>query len=123
MHLQKQELYCERTVTRFQQQSPANRITLQTQRLRHAAENLIQRTRALLRQKNAALAVQSALLDTVSPLATLARGYAIVRRKNIGNNQEEIITRSSQTQPGEQLDILLHQGRLECAINRVINPS
>jgi len=123
MHLQKQELYCERTVTRFQQQSPANRITLQTQRLRHAAENLIQRTRALLRQKNAALAVQSALLDTVSPLATLARGYAIVRRKNIGNNQEEIITRSSQTQPGEQLDILLHQGRLECAITKVINPS
>ena len=123
IHLQKQELRCERIVTRLQQQSPTNRITLQAQRLRHAAENLIQRTRALLRQKNAALSVQSALLDTISPLATLARGYAIVRRKNIGNNQEEIITRSAQTQPGEHIEILLHQGRLECEINKVINPS
>jgi len=122
-HLHRQELRCERIVTRLQQQSPANRITLQAQRLRHSAEILIQRTRALLRQKNAALSVQSALLDTVSPLATLARGYAIVRKKNPENNQEEIITRSSQTRSGERLDILLHQGRLECEITRVIDRS
>jgi exodeoxyribonuclease VII large subunit len=117
-HLQKQELRFERIMARFQQQSPFNRIMLQTQRLRYAAENLIQRTRAMLRQKNTALSAQATLLNTVSPLATLARGYAIVRRKNPENNQQEIITRSTQTHPGESIEVLLHQGRLECEVSR-----
>lgn len=122
-HLQKQELRFERIMAQFQQQSPFNRIMLQTQRLLFAAENLIQRTHAMLRQKNTALSAQATLLNTVSPLATLARGYAIVRRKNPENNQQEIITSSTQTHPGEGIEVLLHKGRLECEISRVVNQS
>ncbi len=121
--LQKQTLDFERIMARLQRQSPVNRMTIQRQRLHHATEKLIQGIQALLKQKSAAFSAQAALLDTVSPLATLARGYAIVRRKKPEKNQEEIITRSHQVQPGEQIEILLHSGSLECEINRVINPA
>ncbi|MFN2267909.1 MAG: exodeoxyribonuclease VII large subunit, partial [Desulfonatronovibrio sp.] len=121
--LQKQTLDFERVMARLQRQSPVNRMTIQRQRLRHATEKLIQGVQALLKQKSAAFSTQAALLDTVSPLATLARGYAIVRRKKTEKKQEEILTRSSQVHPGEQIEILLHSGRLECEINRVITPS
>lgn len=121
--LQKQESHFEKITARLQQQSPVNTIILQNQRLRHAAGNLTQRMRALLQQKNAALLAQSALLDSVSPLATLARGYSIARRRNPENNQEEIITSSSQTQPGEIIEVLLHKGRLECEVKTTADPA
>ncbi|MBW6521102.1 MAG: exodeoxyribonuclease VII large subunit [Desulfoarculaceae bacterium] len=120
--LQQQTLSLERVISRLERQSPVTRMTIQTQRLRHATAKLIQQTRVLLQQKSAAFSAQAALLDSVSPLATLARGYAIVSRKNSEKREGEIITRSSQVHPGEQLDILLHSGRLECGINRVIEP-
>jgi exodeoxyribonuclease VII large subunit len=122
-HLQVQDLRFARIMARFKQQSPMNRITLQHQRLHHATDNLTQRMRFLLDQKNAALSAQATLLDTVSPLATLARGYAIIRRKNREKKQEEIITQSSQTRPGELVEVLLHRGRLECVVEKVIPPS
>jgi exodeoxyribonuclease VII large subunit len=120
--LQQRNLTLERIMARIQRQSPSNRITLQSQRLRHATDKLMQRLQALLQQKNAIFSTQAALLESVSPLATLARGYAIVKRKKIEKNQKEIITRSDQTHPGEQIEILLHSGRLECEINRIIGP-
>jgi exodeoxyribonuclease VII large subunit len=121
-HLQVQDLRFSRIMARFQQQSPMNRIALQGQRLHYAAETLTRRMRVLLDRKSSALSAQAALLDTVSPLATLARGYAIIRRKNRGKNQEEIITQSSQTRSGELVEVLLHKGRLECVVEKVVPP-
>jgi exonuclease VII large subunit len=57
------------------------------------------------------------LLDSVSPLSVLARGYSIVSR------QEEklcggtiIITRSDQVEKGTIVHVQLHQGGLECEV-------
>jgi len=119
---QQQTLRLERTLSRLERQSPVTRMAIQTERLRHATEKLYQQIQVLLQQKSAAFSAQAALLDTVSPLATLARGYAIVRRKKSEKKQEEIITRSGQVHPGEQIEIVLHDGRLECEVNRVIAP-
>jgi exodeoxyribonuclease VII large subunit len=118
--LQELTLRLEKTLSRLQRQSPATRVTIQTERLRHASEKLRQHIQVLLQQKSAAFSAQAALLDTVSPLATLARGYAIVRRKKSGKKEEEIISRSGQVHPGEAIDIVLHDGRLECEVNKVI---
>jgi exodeoxyribonuclease VII large subunit len=120
--LQQQTLNLERVISRLERQSPVSRMTIQTQRLRHATERLTQQMRVLITQKSTALSAQAALLDTVSPLATLARGYAIASRKNSEKNQGEIITRSTQVHPGEQIEVLLHSGRLECEISRVVDP-
>lgn len=119
---QQQTLCLERILSRLERQSPVTRVAIQTERLRHATEKLYQQIQILLQQKSAAFSAQAALLDTVSPLATLARGYAIVRRKKSEKKQEEIITRSGQVHPGEQIEIVLHDGRLECEVNRVIAP-
>ena len=120
--LQEQTLRLERTLSRLERQSPVTRVAIHTERLKHATEKLYQQIQVLLQQKSAAFSAQAALLDTVSPLATLARGYAIVRRKKSEKKQEEIITRSGQVHPGEQIEIVLHDGRLECEVNMVVAP-
>ena len=120
--LQEQTLRLERCLSRLQRQSPVTRVAVQTERLRHATEKLIQQTQVLLQQKSATFTAQAALLDTVSPLATLARGYAIVRRKKSGKKTEEIISSSVQVQTGDAIEIILHDGRLECEVNRTVTP-
>ncbi len=115
---QQQTLCLERILSRLERQSPVTRVAIQTERLRHATEKLYQQIQVLLQQKSAAFSAQAALLDTVSPLATLARGYAIVRRKKSEKKQEEIISRSGQVHPGEQIEIVLHDGRLECEVKQ-----
>ncbi|NJN48297.1 MAG: exodeoxyribonuclease VII large subunit, partial [Candidatus Competibacteraceae bacterium] len=51
-------------------------------------------------------------LQSLSPLQTLGRGYAIVR--HVKTN--EVIRKSAQTQPGEQVEALLAEGRLQCQV-------
>ncbi len=120
--LHKQAADLARLTSRLQHLSPVASMTLQSQALGHTTEKLIQRMRAMLQQKSAAFSKQAALLDSVSPLATLARGYAIARRKNSGRKEGEILTDSCQVHPGEQVEIILHTGRLECGVTRVIIP-
>lgn len=120
--LNKQAADLSRLTSRLQHLSPVTTMTLQAQALGHTTEKLIQRMQTLLQQKSAAFSKQAALLDSVSPLATLARGYAIARRKNSGKKEGEILTNSSHVHPGEQVEIILHTGSLECGVTRVIPP-
>lgn len=57
-------------------------------------------------------------LDTVSPLATLKRGYAVVR-----DDERHVITRAQQTSPGQPLTIHLDDGRLRVEVKRRLNRS
>lgn len=117
--LQQQTLNFAKIQARLEHQSPVTRMTIQRHRLAHITTKLIQQMHVFLQQKNAALSAQAALLDTVSPLATLARGYAIVRRKNTEQKKDDIITSSRQVHRGEQIEILLHSGRLGCEIKEI----
>jgi len=51
-------------------------------------------------------------LNTLSPLATLSRGYAIVTRAN----SNEVISAATMIQPGSEIDARLHQGNLRCKV-------
>lgn len=53
-------------------------------------------------------------LNSVSPLNTLGRGYAILQTRN-GN----IVQRSDQVQPGDPLRARLREGELLCTVDRV----
>ena len=60
-----------------------------------------------------------AVLQAVSPLATLSRGYAIARKvdKTDGaEGQGAIVRDAAQARPGEALEILLGRGRLDCRV-------
>ncbi len=54
-------------------------------------------------------------LNTVSPLATLERGYAIVVRSADG----QLLRSSSQVRPGEDIEARLSQGRLVARVKDV----
>ncbi len=50
-------------------------------------------------------------LSAISPLGTLARGYAIVRGPD-----GEVLRRAAEASPGERLDIRLHEGSLHARV-------
>jgi len=54
-------------------------------------------------------------LEAVSPLATLARGYAIVRTVPAGR----VVRRADEVRPGERVEARLGAGRLVCNIDEV----
>ena len=51
-------------------------------------------------------------IESLSPLAVLSRGYALVRRARDG----EIIRRADQFQPGERLAIRVAEAELEAVV-------
>ena len=55
-------------------------------------------------------------LHSVSPLATLARGYSITMDEN-----EQVITDVNQLTPGDELVTKLHQGQVISTIKAVSN--
>jgi len=59
------------------------------------------------------------LLDAVSPLSTLSRGYAVARKKN---SRKTVLTSSSQVGRGEEIEIILHRGRLHCSVIEATEP-
>lgn len=63
------------------------------------------------------LAMLSARLDGVSPLATLGRGYAIVRTPT-----GEVISRAAQVNVGQPLVTTLAEGQLRVRVEEVHNP-
>lgn len=54
-------------------------------------------------------------LHAVSPLATLGRGYAIVRRESDGS----VVTRAAAVKPGEAVETQLAAGSLVCRVEAV----
>ncbi len=98
---------------RLERNSPAARLELHRQRLEGLARRLLVAGPALVEGRGRELARLAALLEAVSPLSTLARGYAIVRKEAPAGM---VVTDSNQVTAGERLEVLLHRGRLRCLV-------
>jgi len=100
------------TGTRLRHLIPLHRL----QSLSTSCANLARRLSAArclqLEQRHQRLASLSQILDAVSPLATLNRGYAIVSRLP----QRDIVRSSDQVQTGDRLEARLGQGRIRCVV-------
>ena len=57
------------------------------------------------------------LLGSISPLAVLARGYAICRGPG-----DSVLRRSDAVRAGDPIRVMLHRGGLECEVRRVHAP-
>jgi len=92
--------------------SPASRLAALGQRTAHAGLRLAPTLRHGLALAGARL--QSALrgLHTMSPLATLARGYAIVTVGGSG----EVLRDAGKAPVGTQIDVRLERGRLKARV-------
>jgi exodeoxyribonuclease VII large subunit len=83
------------------------------QRLGRLGDRLYRSPRLLLERRRAALDHAGARLQALSPLATLARGYAIVRSGG------DALRESSGVTPGDRLDIELASGGLGARVEDV----
>ena len=90
--------------------SPDNLIKNYMQRLDQILLNLIRTINQHISLRKANLTQQAALLQAVSPLAILGRGYAIPSYK------QQIIHTIDQVNTGDQIEIQLSKGVLQCAI-------
>ncbi len=99
---------------RLLRHSPAHRLTAFKNRNENLATRLkiAMQHQLVLRQKQ--LQQQAHALDTVSPLATLGRGYAIVT-----NEKKQIIRQAKQVKTGDHIKAQVGEGQLYCQVTRI----
>jgi exodeoxyribonuclease VII large subunit len=81
--------------------APSARLAAQRARLRTATRGLVREGRAGVAMQRSRLSAAMGRLDSLSPLAVLSRGYAMVRRERDGR----IVRRSEEAPAGERLRI------------------
>ncbi|MEI7769889.1 MAG: exodeoxyribonuclease VII large subunit [Chloroflexales bacterium] len=98
----------EAATRRVEGTAPLRRIGQDRQRVDDLARRLSAQTARATELRRARLHGLSAQLAALSPHATLARGYAVVRHAASGR----VLTRPGQAAPGDRLRITLRQGDL-----------
>ena len=100
---------------RLQQFSPRQRLAQYRLQNHNLAQRLQTGLRHRLQRQQQQLQHLAHALDTVSPLATLSRGYAIVT--TAGN--DKIVRRASEVNPGDAIHTRLAQGRLVSTVTKI----
>ncbi len=95
--------------------APAELIQIQQLRLQQLRLHLQQAMTGIVDQQRHELALLSGRLQTLSPLAVLARGYAIVKQKETG----AIIHTAEQLKIGDQLQIDLAHGEAAATVTQI----
>ncbi|MBC7160939.1 MAG: exodeoxyribonuclease VII large subunit [Immundisolibacter sp.] len=105
----------ERALLRLRAASPARRIAAGAVRLDAAAGRLTRAQTQLLRARGEALAGAAARLHALSPLATLARGYAIVSRPP----DLPVVHSAAQLAVGERVRLRLGSGAADARVEAI----
>ncbi|MDH3900706.1 MAG: exodeoxyribonuclease VII large subunit, partial [Gammaproteobacteria bacterium] len=69
---------------------------------------------SFMARQQQALTVHSRALHAISPLATLERGYAIVRTPG-----GDIVRTADTVKPGDPVEARLARGSLQCTVNSI----
>ncbi len=111
-------------LVRLEKQAPLHRISMQTQAVEHLHSRLRRQMLTLLKHHDDRLAKAAALLDGVSPLSTLSRGYSIVQARDRRTGETVVVSDSAQVDTGDSLQVLLHRGQLLCeVVESKVDPS
>ncbi len=92
-------------------QAPLSAIKLKQQNLLALNQRLIPAMQQNLQQAKAAFAQQTRVLETVSPLATLDRGYSIIKKQD-----GSIIRNADNVKPGEHIEARLAVGTIRAVV-------
>ena len=90
-----------------------SQVERQRSRLSRQGERLRAAPRLILERRRAALDRSGARLQTLSPLATLGRGYAIVHAAG------EVLRAAGDASPGDLIDVQLAAGSLDATVREV----
>lgn len=104
----------EQLTRRLQQAHPLLRLGRQQQRVQGLAERLALLAPRLVAERRQRLGQATAMLQALSPRAALARGYGIVRRPD-----GQPLGLAAAGKPGDQLEVLLADGALDCRVDAV----
>jgi len=96
----------------LQGHSPGRRLALLRQRFDTLPGRLQLAMHAAIRQATDRLGAVSRELHAVSPLATMQRGYSVLREPDT----RHVVTRAAETSPGTRLEALLADGRLSLQV-------
>lgn len=118
--LEKEQRRSNELASKLQNNSPIARLRLQQQRLTFVAEKLHFHLQRSFNDWQAKLGRHAALLDAVSPLATLARGYSISSKIDPVSGKRSVVHRSDELQRGDQVEVRLHKGKIECEVSKVL---
>ncbi len=95
--------------------NPQRRLTDAAQHCAVLAQRLQHGIERELHQRGETLLQLQRMLEAVSPLSVLERGYAILKRPQ----QRQILRDAAQLKPGERLQAQLHRGSAELQVERV----
>ncbi|MEM5503285.1 exodeoxyribonuclease VII large subunit [Shewanella frigidimarina] len=98
---------------RLQQRSPINTLTLEKQRLGYLIERFNDASKDYFKQAESRVSQAAHKLDTVSPLATLSRGYSIT------STNEHVIENANQLSNGDVIHTRLKQGSVTSTVTDV----
>jgi exodeoxyribonuclease VII large subunit len=104
----------ERAERELARQSPRSRLERLQQQLDGISETLQSEMQHMLVVQRERLKGTALRLHSLSPLLTLARGFAVVRRAE----DQRLVTSIQQVQPGERLDIQVADGRISAQVDR-----
>jgi exodeoxyribonuclease VII large subunit len=93
--------------------SPFARLRADRHRLERLETRLTGAMRRRLVERQHRLAGAAGRLDSLSPLAVLGRGYSLSRAAD-----GRIVRAARQVRPGDPLSVLLHEGSLDCRVER-----
>ena len=102
---------------RLQQYNPSQRLAQFTQQNTNLAQRLKRALERMLDKQQTRLSHLAHALDTISPLATLSRGYAIVTSVP----DDKVVTRASDVKKGDTLQTRLAKGRLISTVDEISN--
>jgi exodeoxyribonuclease VII large subunit len=97
---------------RLQQRSPSALLRAQAEQKARAAERLLGAAGRLIEQRRQRLATLAAGLQARSPLATLARGYALVTDPRSG----EVVRTPQQVAPGQMVEVRVAGGGFAASV-------
>ncbi len=100
---------------RLRRQNPLILLQLRGRQLVEQQRRLHHAAGIFLENRDRSLARIAGVLDAVSPLSTLARGYSIVRKAGDGG---DIITDCDQVEKNSRIEVILHRGYLECTVDK-----
>jgi exodeoxyribonuclease VII large subunit len=96
--------------------SPKRLIQTQEQRLDYLVKQLNQIIYYLINQKKQTIQIAAQSLATLSPLSTLARGYAIA------THQGRVLYSHHLVKPGDTIHLQLAEGQLLCYVSEDVTP-
>jgi exodeoxyribonuclease VII large subunit len=105
-----------RAIASLTRHSPIHVLRMQHNHCVQLHEDLIRAITTKILRAEALLSRHNAVLSSLSPLAVLARGYAIVSMNRPDSRQPHIVSDSRDVSLSERLNVTLHRGSLECEV-------